>query len=120
MEPSRLLREERIEVIRILYHWYKEEVFRRREHMIRLTAFSSAFLVLLLITILALAPPYPMDPIVKILAMAGVVVFSALFIYLTLQQRDRHHLAKHMLIEIENVFGLYEQGLYLKGNPLSR
>ena len=107
-----------MEVVRILYPWYKEEVFRRREHMIRLTAFGSAFLLLLLITILALAPPYPVDPIVKIFSMTGVALFSALFIYLIIQQRDRHRLAKQTLIEIEKVLGLYEEGLYLEGKTL--
>jgi len=118
MDAPHLLREEQIEVVRVLYPWYKEEVFRRREQMIRLTAFGSAFLVLLLITILALAPPYPVDPLVKIFSMTGVALFSALFIYLILQQRDRHRLAKQTLIEIEKVLGLYEEGLYLAGQSL--
>ncbi len=112
------LREEQLEVVRVLYPWYKEEVYRRREQMVRLTAFGSAFLVLLLITILALAPPYPVDPIVKIFSMSGVALFSALFIYLILQQRDRHRLAKKTLIEIEKVLGLYEEGVYLEGKTL--
>jgi hypothetical protein len=117
-ETANLLREEQLEVVRILYPWYKEEVFRRREQMIRLTAFGSAFLVLLLITILALAPPYPVNPIVKIFSMTGVALFSALFIYLIIQQRDRHRLAKQTLVEIEKVLGLYEKGLYLEGKTL--
>lgn len=112
------LREEQLEVVRVLYPWYKEEVYRRREQMVRLTAFGSAFLVLLLITILALAPPYPVDPIVRIFSMSGVALFSALFIYLILQQRDRHRLAKKTLIEIEKVLGLYEEGVYLEGKTL--
>ncbi len=118
MDMSAPLREEQLEVVRVLYPWYKEEVYRRREQMIRLTAFGSAFLVLLLITILALAPPYPVDPIVKIFSMSGVALFSALFIYLILQQRDRHRLAKKTLIEIEKVLRLYEEGFYLEGKTL--
>jgi len=118
MDSSNLLRDEQLEAVRILYPWYKEEVFRRREHMMRLTAFGSAFLLLLLITILALAPPYPVDPIVKIFSMTGVALFSALFIYLIIQQRDRHRLAKQTLIEIEKILGLYEKGLYLEGKTL--
>ena len=113
-----LLKEEQLEIVRVLYPWYKEEVFRRREQMMRLTAFGSAFLVLLLITILALAPPYPVDPIIKIFSLTGVALFSSLFIYLILQQRDRHILAKQTLIEIEKVLGLYEKGLYLKDKTL--
>ena len=77
-ETPAKLSEEQIEVFRVLYPWYKEEVFRRREHMMRLTAFGSAFLVLLLITILALSPPYPMDPTIKVFAVTGTALFSAL------------------------------------------
>lgn len=112
-EPTPTLSEEQLEVFRVLYPWYKEEVFRRREHMMRLTAFGSAFLVLLLITILALAPPSPMDPTIKVFAVTGTALFSALFVYLILQQRDRYRLAKQTLIEMERVLGLYEEGRYL-------
>lgn len=116
-ETTAKLSEEQLEVFRVLYPWYKEEVFRRREHMMRLTAFGSAFLVLLLITILALSPS-PMDPTVKVFAVTGTALFSALFVYLILQQRDRHRLAKQTLIEMERVLGLYEEGRYLVDKAL--
>lgn len=116
-ETPAKLSEEQLEVFRVLYPWYKEEVFRRREHMMRLTAFGSAFLVLLLITILALSPS-PMDPTVKVFAVTGTALFSALFVYLILQQRDRHRLAKHTLVEMERVLGLYEEGRYLVDKAL--
>ena len=90
-------------------------MFRRREQMMRLTAFGSAFLVLLLITILALSPPGPVHLTIKVFATTGTALFSALFIYLILQQRDRHRVAKQTLIEMEQVLGLYEEGLYLVG-----
>ena len=50
------LADEQVEVFRVLYPIFKDEVFQRREQMMRLTAFASAFLVMLLITILALSP----------------------------------------------------------------
>ena len=50
-DTPNLLKNEQLEIVRILYPWYKEEVFSRREQMMRLTAFGSAFLVLLLITL---------------------------------------------------------------------
>jgi hypothetical protein len=112
------LREEQLEVLKILYPWSKEEVFRRREQMMRLTAFASAFLVLLLVTMLAVpARPRP-DFTVALFAITGVALFSAIFIYLILQQRNRHRLAKQALIEIERVLGLYDEGLYLVGKAL--
>lgn len=112
------LRQEQLEVLRVLYPWYKEEVFRRREQMMRLTAFASAFLVLLLMTLMALATPHPLDITVRVFAISGTALFSALFVYLILQQRDRHRVAKQTLIEIERVLGLYEEGLYTVGKAL--
>lgn len=112
-ESSGRLRQEQLEVLRVLYPWYKEEVFRRREQMMRLTAFASAFLVLLLITLIALSSDNPLDATVRLFSITGTALFAALFIYLILQQRDRHRIAKQTLIEMEKVLGLYDEGLYL-------
>ena len=109
---------EQLEVLKVLYPWYKEEVFRRREQMMRLTAFASAFLVLLLITMVAVpARPRP-DFTTALFAVTGVALFSATFVYLVLQQRSRHRMAKQALIEIERTLGLYEEGFYLEGKAL--
>jgi hypothetical protein len=113
-----VLREDQLEVLKVLYPWYKEEVFRRREQMMRLTAFASAFLVLLLVTMLAVpARPRP-DFTTALFAITGVALFSAIFAYLILQQRSRHRMAKQALVEIEHVLGLYDEGLYLEGKAL--
>lgn len=112
------LREDQVEVLKVLYPWYKEEVFRRREQMMRLTAFASAFLVLLLVTMLAVpGTPHP-GFTAEVFSITGVALFTAIFAYLILQQRDRHRMAKHALIEIERVLGLYDDGAYLEGKSL--
>jgi hypothetical protein len=113
MQELHSLGEERLEVLKILYPWYKEEVFRRREQMMRLTAFASAFLVLLLVTMLAHSGVTG-----ALFAITGVALFTAIFAYLILQQRDRHRMAKQALIEIERAMGLYEEGLYATGKSL--
>ncbi|NKB80563.1 MAG: hypothetical protein GKS05_01435 [Nitrospirales bacterium] len=118
METATALREEQLEILRVLYPWYKEEVFRRREQMMRLTAFASAFLVLLLITMMTVSSPHYLDATVRVFAITGVALFSALFAYLILQQRDRHRIAKQTLIEMERVLGLYDEGLYTVGKAL--
>ena len=118
MESGVELREEQLEILRVLYPWYKEEVFRRREQMMRLTAFASAFLVLLLVTIMAVAPSEATHFTTRLFAITGVALFSAIFVYLILQQRDRHRIAKQTLIEMERVLGLYDEGLYLIGKAL--
>lgn len=112
------LREDQLEVLKVLYPWYKEEVFRRREQMTRLTAFASAFLVLLLVTMLAVpSPPRPTFTS-ALFAITGVALFTGIFAYLILQQRNRHRLAKHALIEIERVLGLFDEGHYVAGKSL--
>ena len=118
MPETPTLREEQLEVLKLLYPWYKEEVFRRREQMMRLTAFASAFLVLLLVTILAVPGRSHHDVTEAILVSTGIALFSGIFAYLILQQRNRHRMAKQALIEIEGVLGLYEEGLYVAGKTL--
>jgi len=118
MPDTQSLRQEQLDVLRILYPWYEEEVFRRREQMMRLTAFASAFLVLLLVTMLAVPSKPRPDFTVALFAITGVALFSAIFAYLILQQRTRHRMAKQALIEIERVLGLYDEGLYLVGKAL--
>ncbi len=118
MEGRISLREEQLEILRILYPWYKEEVFRRREQMMRLTAFASAFHVLLLVTIMAVVPSQATHFTTRLFAITGIALFSAIFVYLILQQRDRHLIAKQTLIEMERVLGLYDEGLYLVGKAL--
>ena len=110
-------REERLEILRELYTLYKEEVYRRREQMMRLTASGSAFLLLLLFASMW-SPLHPFDLTLAILAITGTATFSALFVYLIVQQRDRHQMAKQSLIEIERALGLYEEGYYLDHKAL--
>ncbi|MBM4120748.1 MAG: hypothetical protein ACKOBZ_07860 [Nitrospira sp.] len=112
------LRDEQIEVLKALYPSYKAEVYRRREQMMKLTAFACSFLVLLLITMLT-APGSDRPAFTTVLfASTGVALFSSLFAYLVLQQRDRHRMAKEALIEIERLLGLYDEGLFLQGKSL--
>lgn len=118
MRETPTLQDAQLEVLKVLYPWYKEEVFRRREHMMRLTAFASAFLLLLLVTMLAVPSQPHRDSTHAVFGITGVALFSGIFAYLILQQRNRHRLAKQTLIEIERVLGLYEEGLYTVGKTL--
>jgi len=112
------LRDEPLEVFRVLYPIFKNEVFQRREHMMRLTAFSSTFLVLLLIAMLAGFPrSIPATPTLWF-AISGITVFSGLFAYFILQHADRHRMAKQQLIELEQSFGLYQDGWQSNGDAL--
>ena len=112
------LTDKQLEVFRVLYPIFKDEVLRRREQMMQLTALASAFLMLLLVTMLAVSPwPVPTSP-TQWFAISGVALFSGLFAYLILQHADRHRMAKQQLIELEKALGLYQDGWQLSGDAL--
>jgi ABC-type Fe3+-siderophore transport system permease subunit len=99
---------ERLDMLKLLYPWYKEEVYRRRQQMIWLTVLGALVLVLLLFLIASL-PIRPLHREWTVLAGCAVVIFSAAMISFILQQRVRHRMAKQVLIAIEQGLGLYGQ-----------
>jgi len=101
------------EELELLYPWYKEEVFRRRERMMRLTASASGVLVLLLVVIQFFPSPGPPAAAADLVCV-GVVLFSGIMAYLIVQQQARHLMAKRVLIKIEQELGLYEKGRHLE------
>lgn len=115
---SRTLSQEQFEVFRLLYPLFKEEVFRRREHMIRLTAWAATLLLFLLILIFLLedAPGPTFGSAIRWFAMTGVAISSGIFAYVILQQAGRHRMAKQQLIAMEKEMGLYQEGRLLGGN----
>ena len=107
-----------LEVFRVLYPLFKDEVFKRREQMMRLTAFASTFLAFSLVTLLPMAPWETAPSLTRWLAISGVGIFSSLFAYLILQHAERHRMAKQQLIELEQTLGLYQEGWQPTGNAL--
>ena len=101
------------EELELLYPWYKEEVFRRRERMMRLTASASGVLVLLLVVIQFFPSPGPPAAAADLVCV-GVVLFSGIMAYLIVQQQARHLMAKQVLINIEQELGLYEKGRHVE------
>lgn len=110
--------QDRLDTLKSLYPWYKEEVFRRRENMIRLAGGASGLLLLALVLLLIAPASVDLDERMKTFAGTGTALFSGLVAYLILQQRARHRKAKQVLIEIERELGLYEIGRYLPGKAL--
>lgn len=99
-----------LDVFRLLYPIFKDEVYRRREQMIQLTAFASAFLVLLLVIMVIVSSSPGLNTPTRWFAISGVALFSGLFAYLILQHADRHRMAKQQLIQLEQALGLYQCG----------
>ncbi len=99
-----------LEIFRILYPIFKDEIFKRREQMIQLTAFASTLLVLSLVALLPLTIWEGTPPAIRWLAISGVGLFSGLFAYFIVQHSERHRMAKQQLIELERAIGLYDKG----------
>lgn len=110
--------DKQLEIFRILYPIFKDEIFKRREQMMRLTAFASTFLVLTLVTLLPITPWETAHFLTLWFAISGVGLFSALFAYFILQHAERHRMAKQQLIKLEKTFGLHENGWQLSGDAL--
>ncbi len=113
-EPS----DNRIEVFRMLYPIFKNEIFKRREQMMKLTAFASTFLILTLVTLLPITPWETANSLTLWFAISGVALFSGLFAYFILQHAERHQKAKQQLIKLEKSIGLYENSWQLSEGPL--
>ena len=108
--PNGELTEDQLEIFRVLYPLFKEEVFRRREQMMRLSAIASGFLLLLLMFLLVIVPWQGPTHILRWFAISAVALFSGLLAYLILQQAERHRMAKCQMIELEKGLGLYNEG----------
>ncbi|MEX0830352.1 MAG: hypothetical protein WD032_08915 [Nitrospirales bacterium] len=110
--------DKQLEVFRVLYPLFKEEVFKRREHMMRLTARGSTVLIVILVALFILSPwSVPSSPS-RWFLISGVALFSSLFAYLILQHADRHRMAKQQVIELEKTLGLYQEEWKLTGESL--
>lgn len=108
--------DKQLEVFRMLYPIFKDEVFRRREQMMQLTAFAGTFLVIGLFTFLAMPSWSGPTSSTRWFALSGVTVFSSLFAYLILQHAERHRMAKQQLIELEKNLGFYHDGWQANGD----
>jgi lysylphosphatidylglycerol synthetase-like protein (DUF2156 family) len=109
---------ERVDVLMLLYPWYKDEVYRRRQQMIWLTVVGASALVLLLFLALALPLARPGHRVEPFLMAAGVLVLSIAMLSFIHQQYVRHKMAKGILITLEQALGLYEDGRYLNDTSL--
>jgi hypothetical protein len=102
----------------LLYPLYKEEVYRRREQMMKLTAWGAIGLVAMLFAILL--NPYKTRLTTPEAWLIGftALVWAGLFCSLIAQQRYRHRLAKQILIQLERALGFYEEGLFVENQAL--
>jgi len=106
------------QVLTVLYPLYKDEVYKRREQMMRLTALG-AFGLIAMVFALLLSPAKSRlsAPEVFLLSLVALI-WCGLFCGLIMQQRYRHRLAKQVLIQLEQALGFYEDGLFIENQAL--
>jgi len=106
------------QVLTTLYPLYKDEVYKRREQMMRLTAFGSFGLIAMLCALLLSPQKIYLTASESLLLGVASLVWCGLFCALILQQQYRHRLAKQILIQLEQALGFYEEGLFVENQAL--
>jgi hypothetical protein len=106
------------QTLTVLYPLYKNEVYQRREQMMRLTAFGSFALIAMTFALLLSPLKTRLSTPEGLLLALGSLIWCGLFCGLILQQQHRHRLAKQVLIQIEQALGFYEDGLFVEHQPL--
>lgn len=106
------------QVLTVLYPLYKEEVYRRREQMMRLTAFGSLALIAMLFAFLLGPQKDRLGSFETMFIGLASLIWCALFCALILQQQSRHRLAKQVLVQLEQALGFYEEGLVMEHQAL--
>jgi len=100
------------QILTVLYPIYKQEVYRRREQMMKLTAFGAVGLTAMLCGLLLSPQKHHLISSETFLLGLTSLIWSGLFSILILQQQERHRLAKQVLVQLEQALGFYEEGLY--------
>ncbi len=109
---------EKLKTLRLLYPIFKNEVFARREQMMRISALATGFLILLLAVLLYFNSTSSFLAGSAWAFAAGVAVFTGLCIHHMKQHSRRHAQAKRAVIDIEEALRLFEPGQYLADRGL--
>jgi len=116
MDP--MPQKESIKTLRILYPIFKEEVYRRRAAMTRISRRGSLLFVTLSILILFNPERLLFSPSLKSLVIIGIGLATALLVTQIIQEKRRHEKAKQQLITLEKSLGFFESGSYLPDKTL--
>jgi K+ transporter len=105
-------------ILLALYPLFKEEVYRRRDHMMRWTAVGAAFLFAVVSGLLLVADEGRLSTGGRVILACAIVLLAGTFMWTILQQQHRHRQAKQILIDMEKALGLYDQDLFLHQRSL--
>lgn len=93
-----------------LYPLFKQEVYHRREQIMRWTAVGAGTLFTFLSALLLISEPGRLSPAARTLLACAVLLLACTFASLIVQQQQRHRQAKQILIDLETALGLYDEG----------
>jgi hypothetical protein len=100
-----------LETLRRLYPIFKQEVFDRRDRIMKLAGLASGFLLLLMFLTYYSA-------VTSWFLILGVIIFTGIILAAIKQHSRRHAQAKLGVIEIEKALGLFESGTYFPDRSL--
>ncbi|HSL03555.1 MAG TPA: hypothetical protein VK901_08465, partial [Nitrospiraceae bacterium] len=106
------------QVLTMLYPLYKEEVYHRREQMMRFTILGSLGLITMLFAFLLSPYKDRLTSVDTLFIMLAGLIWCGLFCGLISQQQYRHRLAKQVLVQLEQALGFYEEGLVAEQQSL--
>lgn len=101
-----------------LYPLFKEEIYRRREQMMRWTAIGAGSMVAILLVLLLVPEQGRLALSGRALLAGAIVLLAATFAALIFQQQQRHRQAKQTLIEIERALGLFDADVFANQRSL--
>lgn len=110
--------DERHSTLLMLYPLFKEEVYRRRQEMMRWTAYGSAGLLAMLLLLVLHPHTNQLTSTETLLAGLAGLIWCGLFCALIRQQQDRHRQAKQVLIQLEQALNLYAEGIFVEDHSL--
>ena len=103
--------DERHETVLRLYPIFKEEVYRRRDQMMRWTGIGAGSLVAILSIVLLAPAAHSLSATSRLLLACATLLLAITYMGIIWQQHTRHRQAKQQLIKIEQALGLFEEFL---------
>jgi len=101
--------DERRETVLQLYPIFKEEVYRRREQMMRWTAIGAGSLVAILSIVLLVPAARSLSAPSRLLLAGATLLLAITYMGIIRQQHNRHRQAKQQLIKLEQALGLFKE-----------
>ena len=99
--------DERRETVLRLYPIFKEEVYRRRDQMMRWTAIGAGSLVAILSIVLLVPAAHSLSVTSRLLLACATLLLAITYMGIIWQQHNRHRQAKQQLITLEQALGLF-------------